>query len=121
MVEFELASIPSFASSSSSAASPPSFGGLVVDPVPVRPEDELPERDPDEELLELELEDERPLDEPAEDEDEELPPPPARDSRMEREFVSGVGCGRALRAVDRTERAKRVDENFMVRTELPVK
>lgn len=119
MVEFESPPIPSSASSSSSPASPPTFGGLVVDPVPVRPEDpvpELPVRAPDEEeeLLELEPEDERPPDEPAEDEDEELPPPPARGSRMESEFMSGFGCGRALRVVDKIERAKSVGETFMI-------
>ncbi|KAE9993490.1 hypothetical protein EG327_004744 [Venturia inaequalis] len=125
IVEFELPRTPSLASSPSSSApaSPPSFGGLVVDPVPVRPDEpvpELPDRDPDddEELLELELEpeDERPPDEPAEDEDEELPPPPARGSRMASEFVSGLGCGRARRVVDKIERARRVAGSLMIGT-----
>lgn len=118
MVEFELPPISSSATSSS-PASPSTFGGLVVPPVPVRPEDpvpELPVRAPDEEeeLLELKPEDERPPDEPAEDEEEELPPPPARGSSTESEFMSGLGCGRALRVVDKIERAKSVGETFMI-------
>jgi hypothetical protein len=93
IVEFELPLVPSSASSpSSSPASPPVFGGLVVEPDPVRPEDpdpELPVRDPDEEEpLELEPEEERPPDELDDEDEEELPPPPARGSRTEREFVS---------------------------------
>jgi len=95
IVEFELPLVSSSASSPpSSPASPPSFGGLVVDPDPVLPEDpdpEVPVRDPDddEEPLELEPEEERPPDELEDEEDEELlPPPPARGSRTESEFVS---------------------------------
>lgn len=124
MVEFELPLIPSLASSSSasssaSTASPLSFGGLVVDPVPVRPDDpvpELPDRDPDddEELLELEPEDERPPDEPADDEEELPPPAAARGASTESESASRFDCGRALRVVDKSERATKVDENLMI-------